>query len=286
MAREGDKWRVVRGDCLWNIAKSVYNNGNKWTAIADANGINRSKGTIYAGQLLKLPGITPGTSAGGASTPAAVSKNNKQVTKRWWALDADTDRQMYCVWEWTKDHTAGYSIEVWYDTGNGAGWRQQTTTSVNIKQYQVTFDSSAKKGKLRIKAYPATHTVNNKETNWWNPKDAEWLDLTYDFTQNPPLMPSVPEIELVNEKLTCSLSNIDANINADQIEFSVYKNNTTKYKTGIGNINTETRYVSFVFDLEPGGSYTVRCRAVRNKNIYSNWTDFTNPVKTELASFI
>ena len=46
MAREGDKWRVVRGDCLWNIAKAVYGNPYKWPMIADANGIPRSNPII------------------------------------------------------------------------------------------------------------------------------------------------------------------------------------------------------------------------------------------------
>ena len=46
MAMEGDKWRVKRGDCLWNIAAAVYNNGRRWGEIADANGISRKSGLI------------------------------------------------------------------------------------------------------------------------------------------------------------------------------------------------------------------------------------------------
>ena len=52
MPREGDKWRVSRGDCLWNIAKSVYGNGARWPEIASANGLATSGNPIiYPGQL-------------------------------------------------------------------------------------------------------------------------------------------------------------------------------------------------------------------------------------------
>ena len=73
MAREGDKWRVVRGDCLWNIAKASYGNPYKWTEIADANGVSRRTALIYPGQLLTLPGITAGSTGGGSATPAPSS---------------------------------------------------------------------------------------------------------------------------------------------------------------------------------------------------------------------
>ena len=33
MPREGDKWRVARGDCLWNIAKKYLGDGSRYTEI-------------------------------------------------------------------------------------------------------------------------------------------------------------------------------------------------------------------------------------------------------------
>ena len=278
MAREGDKWRVKKGDCLWNIAKSVYGNPYKWTAIADANGISRKTALIYPGNLLILPGITSGTSGGGASTPPATPSSNK-VTIQWWALDAGETRQMFCTWTHTKAHTAGYNIEVYYDTGQG-GWRGPTTstTPYNTKQWGGSVDQSAIKIKVRIQPYAETHEVNKKTVPYWT--NGQWVEVTYDFRNNPPLLPDVPNVELHDSILTCSLDNIDTDINANQIEFAVYKDNTTKYKSGKTNINTETRHVSIEFQLEPGGLYTVRCRAIRNGNIYSNWTDFSSSVKT------
>ena len=279
MPRQGDRWLVQRGDCLWNIAKSVYGNGKKWTQIADANGIKRSSGIIYAGQKLKLPGITAGTSGSGgsASTPTPVGK---KVTIDWWALDADTERNMFCAWSFKRDHTDHFEIKWYYGTGQGPEWRfggEATVNYVNTDfQYALTsVDASAKKVKLSIKPIAAIKD-QQKGTKYWT--DGEVVEVTYDFSNNPPKIPNVPEVELNNGKITASLSNIDPDINADSIEFAVYTNNETKYKTGISKINTETHYAVYVCDVDPGGNYTVRCRAVRNENIYSNWTEFTSPL--------
>ena len=112
MAREGDKWRVVRGDCLWNIAKASYGNPYKWTEIADANGVSRRTALIYPGQLLTLPGITAGSTGGGSATPPPSSPAARKVTIQWWALDAGTTRDMFCTWTYNRADTAGYNIEV------------------------------------------------------------------------------------------------------------------------------------------------------------------------------
>lgn len=281
MAREGDKWRVVRGDCLWNIAKAVYGNPYKWTVIADANGVNKRTALIYPGQLFILPGITAGTNGGGSSVPAPTPPANK-VTIQWWALDAGETRKLFCTWTHTKDNTEGYNIEIWQDMGQG-GWRlkSESTVKYDVKQCEVTADEKAKRVMLKIKPYSKTYQSNNQTVHYWT--DGQWVEVTYDFSNNPPLIPSTPNVELdVNTgKLTCSLDNIAEDINGNQIEFVVYRNNITKYKSGIANINLETRHVSFTFDVEPGGSYTVRCRAIRGGNIYSNWSDYTSAIKTK-----
>lgn len=94
MAMEGDKWRVVRGDCLWNIAKSVYGDPYRWRDIANANGISQSTALIYPGNLLTLPGKTST-----ASAPAPAPNYSTKVTIQWFALDSGTDRDMFVTWE-------------------------------------------------------------------------------------------------------------------------------------------------------------------------------------------
>ena len=46
-------YTVVRGDCLWNIAKKLLGSGSRYTEIKELNGLKNS--TIYTGQILKIP---------------------------------------------------------------------------------------------------------------------------------------------------------------------------------------------------------------------------------------
>lgn len=52
----GDSYKVVKGDCLWNIAKAHYGDGSKWVQIYQANAnIISNPNLIYVGQTLVLP---------------------------------------------------------------------------------------------------------------------------------------------------------------------------------------------------------------------------------------
>lgn len=49
-------YTVVKGDCLWNIAKKFYGDGSKYKIIQDANGnIIKNANLIYPGQVLTIP---------------------------------------------------------------------------------------------------------------------------------------------------------------------------------------------------------------------------------------
>lgn len=52
-------YTVVKGDCLWNIAKRFYGNGSKYTVIYNANRgvIGNNPNLIYPGQVLTIPAI-------------------------------------------------------------------------------------------------------------------------------------------------------------------------------------------------------------------------------------
>lgn len=53
---ESVTYTVVKGDCLWNIAKKYYGTGAKWQAIYEANaGIIKNPNLIYVGQVLVMP---------------------------------------------------------------------------------------------------------------------------------------------------------------------------------------------------------------------------------------
>lgn len=49
-------YTVVKGDCLWNIAKKFYGNGSKYTVIFNANRDKiKNANLIYPGQVLTIP---------------------------------------------------------------------------------------------------------------------------------------------------------------------------------------------------------------------------------------
>ena len=49
-------YTVVKGDCLWNIAKKFYGNGSKYTVIYNANTDKiKNPNLIYPGQVLTIP---------------------------------------------------------------------------------------------------------------------------------------------------------------------------------------------------------------------------------------
>lgn len=55
-ASSGQLYTVVKGDCLWNIAKKFYGKGSKWRKISNANKDKiKNPDRIYPGQQLWIP---------------------------------------------------------------------------------------------------------------------------------------------------------------------------------------------------------------------------------------
>ena len=54
---EAQTYTVVKGDCLWNLAKKFYGNGSKYSVIYNANRsvIGGNPNLIYPGQVLTIP---------------------------------------------------------------------------------------------------------------------------------------------------------------------------------------------------------------------------------------
>lgn len=56
---ETQTYTVVKGDCLWNIAKRFYGNGSKYSTIYNASRsvIGGNPNLIYPGQVLTIPAL-------------------------------------------------------------------------------------------------------------------------------------------------------------------------------------------------------------------------------------
>lgn len=57
-AVSGSTYTVVSGDCLWGIAKKLYNDGTRWTEIYERNkAAIKNPNRISIGQVLNIPAV-------------------------------------------------------------------------------------------------------------------------------------------------------------------------------------------------------------------------------------
>ena len=276
MGLENNMWRVERGDCLWNIANSVYGNPYRWTEIADANGVSRSTALIYPGQLFTLPGITPG-SAGTNAEPAPKPVPRK-VSLDWFSLVAGTQRDFDAFWSWSGSPNKYWvRWEAWIDKTRKVITSDQSSYDASniIPNSHSSFDQ--RYIGCRISLRPVKDNCDGNIYNENNFQDnTEWVIKDWWFADNPPDLPPTPEMSIDNHnKMTVTLRNISETINADQIEIAIYKNDTVKYKTVTVNINKETWFAKYEGIVDPGNSYKVRARAKRGTS-YGGWTEFTS----------
>ena len=267
---------VVYGDCLWNISKKYLGAGNRWKEIANLNGISTSKPVIHTGDVLKID--TDGSGSSSTST-----NNTSTLTIDYFGLQAGTDTTLFATWSWSKTNTDYYKVKWYYDTGNNDIWfigsdSQVTCEENGEEDRQSTYSapSNAKRVKLIIKPVAKTRTVNKKETAYWT---SSWSTAKiYDFKDAPPSVPPVPDVEIVDYRLTAKLENI-GNLNATSIHFKVVQDDKTVYKISDTSIRTETNSAQYACIVTAGSSYKVACRAARGTE-YSEWSEFSGPVKT------
>ena len=271
MGMQGDKWLVTRGDCLWNIAKSVYGNGARWPEIASANGLATSGNPIiYPGQLFTLPGITSGSSAAGPEpTPAPVSITKVNID--WFALTSGSQREMLTIWSYSGTEHFWIKWEQWDNNGHLLLLSENRNADFTNQTKQSIQSGSDREGWniIRVSIRPVDNDGNVIANTDWNYKE-------YDFRNNPPLLPPDPEFVIDNNNgVTITFNNIDNNINADSIEIAIYQDDSIKYITATIGIDSETHFARYVGSVDSGHTYKVRARAIRSGTIYGGWTNFT-----------
>lgn len=206
-----------------------------------------------------------------------------QVTVVDFGLQTGTTRTLYAVWQWSKNNTEEYQVRWSYDTGDGVWFRSSdTTVTVNLKQTTYNAPDNAKSVRFTVRPVAKKHKVNGKEVAYWT---ADWSTTKqYNFADNPPSTPPVPEVEVDNYTLRASLNNL--NVNATSIEFQVVANDTTLFKQSISTIQyvdtdiiSSGGYVTYTCYIQAGVKYKVRCRAKRG-TLYSEWTEYSSNVTT------
>lgn len=273
---------VERGDTLSEIARD-YGNGKTYKQLAAINGISNPN-LIYVGQKIYLGSSSSGGSGGGgSSTPTtSTSTSSAKATITQFGFQSDSDSTLFATWSWAKGNTDYYNAMWLYDTGDGV-WFVGSDTNISVnenepstsRQSTYSIPSNANRVKFKVKPVSKKYTNNNKEVSYWT---AEWsTEQIYNVDDAPPKTPPVPTVEVEGFKLTATLTNL--NVNATSIQFKVVQDDTTVYKTSTTTIKTETNTAIYSCNVADGSTYKVCCRSVKN-NLYSDWSDYSDSVKT------
>lgn len=264
---------VVKGDTLTKIAnkyKSQYYSGKTTSQviniIAGLNPSIKDVNKIYVGQVLVISGT--------AATEKPNNSNKANVD--YFALVADTDREVYAGWTWDKSNTDHYEYIWWYSWGVGQAPEIKSTTE--YKYCTQSFPDYATHVSFVVK--PIAKTYKDSKDNdvaYWT---AEWSTRkTYWFSENPPKTPSVPTVKIEDYTLTATLENLD-DLNATYIQFQVVQDNNSNVFAESSGIKITTSYASYSCTIEPGHDYKVRARSSRD-NQYSDWSDYSGNSKTK-----
>ena len=252
----------------------VVQKGDTLSKIAAANNTTVAK-LVELNKLANADYIVVGQTIIISGTATTVKKNTSSKAKILvFGLQSDTDRTLYAAWSWDKSNTEKYQVRWAYDTGDGV-WFEGDYSDVTSKQDTYTAPENAKIIKFTVRPVSKKRVVNKKETSYWT---ADWCTAQkYDFINNPPTTPPVPEVTVEDFRLTAKLENLD--VNAISIQFKVVQDDTTVYKTSDTTIKTETKSAQYACVIAAGHSYKVACRSVRS-TLYSDWSEFSKAVTT------
>lgn len=201
------------------------------------------------------------------------------VTITGFGLQTGTNRTVYATWDWAEEHTKGYNVRWYYDTGDsnrsGTIWFVGSDTEVAKKQDRYNAPSNAKRVRFVVKPVSETYKSNDQEVVYWT---ANWsTEKIYNFSSNIPTKPSAPSVTLDKYTLTATLDNVDTD--ATIVQFQVLKDNSTIFATGQATVESDYNYVQYSCYVDAGSEYKVRCRGVRN-SLYSEWSEYSDKVST------
>lgn len=284
-------YTVKRGDTLWGIctryASSISGSTTqaKIDTVCELNPKIKDPDLIIDGWVLKLSGSADANTGTKTDTPS------NQATVNGPGLQASdtTGRAVYANWTWTRKNTKNYKYRwIQYVNGKWVVGSEGETTSYEDIYCQSTYTADTGATKVRFQVLPISATYKVKEGNtevdkaYW--EDAEWSAVKeYDFSNNSPLVPPIPSVEIKDRTLTASIENIvGSELDAKYIKFNIVKDNTTSvYTSDPMLINTTSNYVSYRCEVAYGSKYRVRACSVGANEKESAWSDFSSNAETK-----
>lgn len=257
-------YTVVKGDKLGTIAKRFNTTVDELVRL---NNI-QNKNLIRVGQVLIISTDDPSE-----TVTEPTNLTSKPIITNF-GLQADTERTIFATWSWDKEHTKEYETKWYYDTGDGI-WFIGSDSTASDRQSIYNAPENAIRVRFVVRPVSESRTVNNQETKYWV---AQWsTEEIYSFSENPPVTPPVPDVEIKDYTLTATLDNIDK-LNATHIEFQVYNDNAHIFSSGI--VAIVTYHAAYSCTIEAGSEYKVCCRSIRG-NLRSEWSQFSSNAITK-----
>ena len=172
-------YTVKAGDSLWLIAKNHYDDGNKYPLIYEANKAmldernnkyKQPKYTIYAGQVLVIPGATSGSGSGGSGGTGSGGSNNQSNSDN--KTTTNTSKINVDVQIYGQNIYAGQVTIRYYFNGE-----QKSVTYRDVKPDRATMFKSDYGKEVEVRVYNLqgdntkklqyyVHKVSNEVGNW------------------------------------------------------------------------------------------------------------------------
>ena len=266
---------VVYGDTLNAIATKYYKQygyssmTSYRSFLASRNNI-KNINVIHVGQVIWLTGTASTTSSPKKKvtnlTIGQHSLSEREVVARWdFKYESETD---HYVLKWGYSNSRGdyYPLDGVNETQTWATFSVPTLPGIPLEDMKVSVSVTpvAKK----------TTDGNGKESTSWEGEESERV--LYQYKKNLPSdVPSAPDVEIEDYKLTAKVTNIPSNVT--EVEFEVLRDNSLYKKNGILVIADQATYT---ITIEAGGNYRVRCRYI-NSNGEGEWSPWSGDSTTK-----
>ena len=248
-------YKVAKGDTLTKISGKfsvTVKQLTEWNSIDNPD-------YIVVGQVLSVDG------------PAnnSTSKSQNRAVIKVFGVQSNTDRTMYASWTW-EGSASEYKVKWEYATGDGL-WFPSSDEETTVKSKLTTWNAPSNATKVRFFVKPV---VKNNTSIQWS------TEQVYYFSDNPPATLDAPDVEIVKDRLTATMINVDPKvIRADQIRFEIVRvrSNGTASKINVGNATIKANAVTYSCTVTLGFNYRVRCRAYdSDRKEFGNWSNFTS----------